>query len=748
MPPTRNGLTPPEGQEPVPEALRELRELFLRVRIAFDEKGRGAGQRPVTNRQIAQLAYQGSLAHYIPGRPGSPLGKAPADSHISQVLRGLVIPGPDLAFHIVKGLRGSQQEAEAAYQLAERARDERGEERAGGNAGPTPPAPLAPPPDGNLRAVVEAILAHLVPSSRPGTRGKLPLAVELALYRAIATFGTEKGRASLAWPLLDPDGFLAEPAVAALLARALTGGYPQGALVLGQAWARAFLDGTRADELTAEAEDLLDLLWEQAQELVPLVNLAEARLAREPAPPPDARTAAVPGNSPRERPPGLKESELRARLERAREFIADFDQVIASDIGRSKRNLPSELRTHLHDQTRILASASRDFVGRDTLLKEVMAFAEGDEDGYLFVRAMLGVGKTALLAHLVAGQPGYARHFNVLSEGVHTAQQFRDNVCVQLIGAYRLDPGLFPKSGGASTDLLWRLLKQSAAKARGDKVVVVIDALDEAMTGRDPLRGVNPLHLPRSLPGGCRFIVTIRDEAGGTGTWRPPLALDTDCALRDRRIDEGGEENMADAHAYVRNRLLASPRIAGYLRTQKKQEQRTDEEIISEVATRSQGYFVYLKHVLDQCEAGGDLASRELDELPVGLMPYYKQQFERMQAHAPKRDWEKTREPVLKQLAYAEKPLTLAELAAGAGQRKPARVQSALDQWRQYLVVTDGSWRGQRVRAYRLFHESFREFLRKEYPNAAEVAAVERALRKELGCWAQGKYGSNRPRPL
>ena len=189
-------------------------------------------------------------------------------------------------------------------------------------------------------------------------------------------------------------------------------------------------------------------------------------------------------------------------------------------------------------------------------------FIEGDDDGYCFILAKPGVGKTALLAHLVAGQPGYARHFNALSEGVHTAQQFRDNVCAQLIGAYRLDPGLFPKSGGASTDLLWRLLKQSAAKARGDKVVVVIDALDEAMTARDPLRGVNPLHLPRSLPEGCRFIVTIRDETDGTGTWRPPL--DADCTVRLLRIDVGGEQNMNDARTYVRSRL-ASPGIARYL---------------------------------------------------------------------------------------------------------------------------------------------------------------------------------------
>ena len=58
--------------------------------------------------------------------------------------------------------------------------------------------------DGNLRAAVEAILAHLVPGSRPGPRGKLPLAVELTLCRAIDAFGMSNGKASLAWPLLDP----------------------------------------------------------------------------------------------------------------------------------------------------------------------------------------------------------------------------------------------------------------------------------------------------------------------------------------------------------------------------------------------------------------------------------------------------------------------------------------------------------------------------------------------------------------
>ena len=756
MPSAKDGLNPPggppgqgspavpsdsPGSVPVPGALRELSALLLRVRAEFDREGRGAGQRHVTNRQIGQLAYQSSDRHLIPGRPKSPLARVPSDAHMSGVLKGwtsvesvanvedLVIPGSALAFHIVKGLSGNQRDALLAYELAERARAERDGRRAVGVADSSPPAP---PPADQLSAVVEAILAHLVPASRPGPRGKLPLAVELALCRAIDVFGAGNGKASLASPLLDPGGFLADPEIAAILARALTGGYLEGAPALGRAWAKAFLDGTRADELTADAENLLGYLWEQAQKLRPLTDLAESRQAQAPVAR-DSAAAASPRVAPREPPPHMTEKELRRRLSLARERIADLDRVTAYDIGMSKWNLPPELRFFLKDQTRLVASASRGFVGRESMLEQVKAFIEGDEDGYCFILAKLGVGKTALLAHLVADQPGYARHFNVLSEGIYKAEQFLNNVCAELIGAYRLDPGLFPKSGGASTDLLRRLLENSAAKARGEKVVVVIDALDEAMIEARP-PGVNPLTLPRSLPEGCRFIVTVRD---GTEGWEP--ALDTDCAERKLCIDVSSDENMDDARTYARSRL-ASPGIARYLRKQKL----AGEEFTEEVATRSEGYFVYLRHVLDQYDAGGDLASRELAELPVGLMGYYDDQYERMRADIPQREWDRVQFPVLVQLTVAGHPMTSDELRARVGLHSVVPVTSAIEQWQQFLIESDASWDGRRAPAYRLFHESFREFLRTS-KNAAEVAETQRALREEYGRRARARYGISRP---
>ena len=717
-----------KGPVPVPAALRELSGLLLRVRAEFDRKGKGEGQRPVTNRQIGQLAFQSSNRHAIPGRPGSPSPRVPSDSHMSLVLKNwaslesvldvtdLVIPGQALAFHIVKGLGGTHRDALYAHELAERARAERDERRAGKNADPSPPEPYG----ASMHAVVQAVLAHLVPASRPGPRGKLPAAVELTLCRAIVAFGTRDGKASLAWPLLDPAGFLADPEIAAILARALTGGYLEGAPALGRAWSRAFLDGTRATELTADAENLLGYLWEQARELRPLTDLAEAR--RVPAPAvPGAPAAGAPRGMPRELPQPVTEKELRRRLSFARELVADFDRVTACDIGRAARNLPSRLRSFLIDQTHLVADASRGFVGRESVLEQVKAFIWGDEDGYCFILAKPGVGKTALLAHLVADHPDFARHFNVRSEAVDTAEQFLNNVCAQLIGAYRLDPGLFPRSGSANTDLLRRLLEQSAAKARGDNVVVVIDALDEAMT-EARLPGMNLLTLPRSLPEGCRFIVTVRD---GTEGWEP--TLDAGCAARHLYISASSGENMEDARAYVRSRL-ASPGIVRYLRSQNL----TGEEFTEEVVARSEGYFVYLRHVLDQYDAGGDLASRELADLPTGLEPYYEDIYERMRADTPQRQWEKVRLPVLIQLAIAEQPLTLDELTAGAAQRTAAPVISAIGQWRQFLVETSAWRNGRQVKAYRLFHESFRKFLKERHKDAAVVAEVERMLREDL----------------
>lgn len=594
----------------------------------------------------------------------------------------------------------------------------------------------SPSPADRLHAVVRAILAHFVPASGPRQRGMLPLVVELALCCAIDEFGRSAGKASLTSPLLEPEGFLAGQEIAAILARALTGGYLEGAPTLGRAWARALLDGTRADELITDAENLLGYLWAQAQTLRPLADLAGSLAAQTPGAR-EASPAAAPWVAPRERPPQVNEMELRMRLALARERIADFDRVAACDIGRSRRNLPPELRFFLNDQTLLVANASRDFVGREPVLAQVKAFIEGDEDGYCFVLAKLGVGKTALLARLVAGQPGYVRHFNVLSEGVRTAEQFLNNVCAQLIGAYRLDPSLFPKSGNANTDLLRRLLTESAAKTRGEKVVVVIDALDEAMT-EARLPGINPLSLPRSLPEGCRFIVTVRD---GTEGWEP--ALDAGCAARMLCVKVNSDENMNDARTYVRSRL-ASPGIARYLMKQNL----ASEEFADEVASRSEGYFVYLRHVLDQYDAGGELASRELADLPAGLTPYYDDQYERMRADTPQRQWEQVGLPVLIQLAIAEQPLTLYQLASGAGRRKAAPVMTTIEQWRQFLVVTSASWNGRQVPAYRLFHESFREFLKKKHEHAAEVAEVERALREDLGRQARARYGRGGPSAL
>lgn len=103
---------------------------------------------------------------------------------------------------------------------------------------------------------------------------------------------------------------------------------------------------------------------------------------------------------------------------------------------------------------------------------------------------------------------------------------------------------------------------------------------------------------------------------------------------------------------------------------------------------------------------------------------------------------------MLIQLANADQPLTLFQLASGAGRHEAAPVAGAIEQWRPFLIQTSTSWNGHQVPAYRLFHESFREFLRNKHEHAAEVAEVERQLREDLERQARARYGRGGPAPL
>ena len=510
-----NGL--PVAEEPGereesgdPDAPKErLRHLLSELREAKRAK-RGGGS--LSLKVIADLTYDMRRRTILPGEAPpteDELRSGLSDATLSGVFNGKA-SNPGLVYDIARALGGDIYLAREAKRLTGLIRAKAEQIRANEKATPRKQPPSS-------AAVIDSVLFHLPGQNQPATRRanreRLRLAVEIALGRAIIRYATKNGKTSLAGPLLNPVGFLADPGPAGIIARAMTGDGTRDAAELGQAWADAFLGGTRTRDLVEDASEFIGYIRNESGLLAPLHDFSPA-----------AGSDTTRGFA--DEPTAARSATLKA-LEQAasevREELADVTRPVTAGTGDEVRDLPPLIRTHLYDQTSLIAAATRDFTGREFVFTALRAFIEQDKSGYCFVRAYPGVGKTALLSSFALAHPGYARHFNVLTAGVNTPDAFLKNICAQLIGAYGLPYDRLDDRAAYDSGFLIELLDRSVRAAGTEKVVVLVDALDEART---PVGAENPLYLPSWLPDGCRFIVTVRKGVPGWEPARPgpPLA--------------------------------------------------------------------------------------------------------------------------------------------------------------------------------------------------------------------------------
>ncbi len=312
------------------------------------------------------------------------------------------------------------------------------------------------------------------------------------------------------------------------------------------------------------------------------------------------------------------------------------------------------------------------FVGRDWLIAELDGFLASQPCGYFVVEAAAGLGKTALLAHLVATR-SWVHHFSELAPGEAGIALARMSLAAQLIRAYDLRDAkegaepVLSEAASSRADFLRGLLSDAAERLRdGEKLVLVVDALDEA--GTRP--GENVLGLPQVLPAGV-FVVASK---------RPvPVDLYTESPRRVVRIDPDSDGNRQDVRAYL---TAAAP-----------------EALAEAIFAKSHGVWIYVRYALQH--AAGD--TLDPDTLPEGLWAWYHR-FWRSWADAHAADWHGVQLPLLATLAAAREELALAELCRLAGV-EPA-VPELPAAWRPYLIVSRD-----RPRRHRLYHASLSDFL-------------------------------------
>ena len=348
---------------------------------------------------------------------------------------------------------------------------------------------------------------------------------------------------------------------------------------------------------------------------------------------------------------------------------------------------------------RLVEERTRNFVGRDYIFRGIDDLLEDPAfpSGYILIRGEPGIGKTALLSQLVKSR-GYVHHFNIAPEGIRSTRVFLENVCAQLIVRYQLDYATLPPEASQDSAFLAQLLTEAAEKTADQRVVVLVDALDDAEDIGLPATA-NRLYLPAMLPQKVFIIVTSREQID----YRLDVNRRQDLYLRD-----DDPQNLNDVRAYVRSFLHANQEdMTALVGTWK-----IDPEDFVELLTdKSQGNFMYLVYVLADIRAG-KLSPQTVDniqDLPQGLRSYYQRHWRAMRAEDQDR-FERIHEPVLRILAAVREPVTLSAIQEWTNM-EPPRIREVIRDWRPFLKE-ESSENGEP--RYRFYHVSFQDFLAEE----------------------------------
>lgn len=352
------------------------------------------------------------------------------------------------------------------------------------------------------------------------------------------------------------------------------------------------------------------------------------------------------------------------------------------------RSAPANLRRSFDA---LIADKIRNFVGRRFVFDALDEFLNKQHSGYFVIRGVPGIGKSAFMAKLVNDR-GYVHHFNIASQNIRSTRAFLENICAQLITCYGLGHEELPQNATDDSGFLVQCLSEAAAKRQDKslKIVVAIDSLDEA----DRLglaSSANNLFLPHSLPEGVYIVLTTR-----------PLA---DVRLEVARkqildLEANSAGNLHDITEYIET-FMQRPAMQTRILTLGYE----PDDFLMTLRAKSQGNFMYLYHVLPEIETG-KLIPNSADDLPDGLLDYYKRHWRQMR-DGKEEEFDTVYAPIVCILGVAQEPVTIQQIAAWT-KLSHGQVKDYIGFWREFLEDE----RIDERHCYRIYHASFQDFLK------------------------------------
>jgi hypothetical protein len=228
-----------------------------------------------------------------------------------------------------------------------------------------------------------------------------------------------------------------------------------------------------------------------------------------------------------------------------------------------------------------------------------------------------------------------------------------------------------------------------------EQVVILVDALDEAVRHQGSPTIVELLANAGPLPRQVRWVLTSRPEGAALRHFeqrRVPRFV----------LDAGRAENLRDIRQYIGERITASAELQARLAEQNV----SRDDLMQRVTAASAGNFLYLVWLLPAIAAGTQRFDR-LEALPQGLDGIYRE-FLRTRCTADTNAWRSRYRPLLGVLAVAKAPLTREQVRQLSGLSKQ-EVIDALDDLRQFLDP-----QGAEQDRYQLYHQSVIDLLSDE----------------------------------
>ncbi|MCC5641851.1 NACHT domain protein [Nostoc sp. CHAB 5824] len=337
----------------------------------------------------------------------------------------------------------------------------------------------------------------------------------------------------------------------------------------------------------------------------------------------------------------------------------------------------------------LIEEKTKAFCGRKFVFDEFDDFLKKHPKGYFTVIGDAGMGKSAIAAQSVSKYKAIC-YFNILAEGRNKPDKFLQSIRKQLINRYQLQ-------NEENADFPTLLTKVSAKFASGERLIIVVDALDEV---EETSAAGNILDLPKYLPEGICFLLTRR-----------PYALNKKSLLTEgvpqEKLDLTAKKyedfNRSDIREYISFCISDDSEHKDRLQKWIQSRNLSGQVFIEQLVVKSENNFMYLRYVLQDI-AQGVYKDLTIDKLPQGLQDYYQQHWTRMDMDKPPQELMVIILFILVRLTTSPTLNMIAEIA----EVEEHQVEKVLDKWVEYLrkLEIEGQM------CYSIYHTSFLDFLK------------------------------------